>query len=147
MNWDVIRNQNHGEKGWNSYTPTEFDQGLEYAPKRARDAVRERMLRSEEIAKKARNLKIFKVITAIVIAGTLAGTVSVSAMQHENFKEATDTNQTIDLPNEVYNDYDLTIQNNGQAFFYDSNGNRISNYNGQSAQDIASSMQNSGPVR
>ncbi len=91
----------------------------------------------------------------IVIAGCLAGMVVaggsyvafINNANAQGYEEATAIEQTVDLPNEVYGNYDLEIQNNGDAFFVNSNGDRIQEYNGIEASEVAQSYDEQGRSR
>lgn len=90
--------------------------------------------------KKTKDRKLLK----MVIAGCLAGVVLATGvnavlanMQNQSFEEANTIEQTVDLPNDVYGNYDLEVQNNGDAYFVDENGNRVSEYNGMTAEEAA----------
>ncbi len=83
---------------------------------------------------------ILKTVVAAALAfSAAAGVAKCATAKTNSFNYATQTASEIDLPNEIFNDYDLNIKNNGSATFVNSSGTEIGKYNGMDANDIAQS--------
>ena len=92
---------------------------------------------------------ILKTVVAAALAfSAVAGVAKYATAQTESFNNATQIARTVDLPNEVFSDYDLNVRNNGTATFVNSSGTEIGKYNGMDANDIVQSyVQKDGRTR
>ncbi len=91
-----------------------------------------------------KTVAMLKAVVALALAASIGGaTVGLSMSQYDAFKEATALAETVDLPDEVYGEYNLQISNNGEAFFCNQDGKTFKEYNGVNADDLAGSYSNS----
>ena len=77
-----------------------------------------------------RKIAIFFMSSALVAVFTVP-----SFIQHASYTESTQITQTIDLPNEIYGEYDLAVQKNGEVYFQNASGKHINTYKDYNAGD------------
>ena len=81
-----------------------------------------------------------KIIAISIAVAALSSLGIITVVQEIGHRNATRVVDTIEVPNAIASNTQINVQNNGEAYFVDANGNKSKELNGINADDLAKSL-------